>query len=262
LGEKVPATFWGVLAGSFFTLLCLFFSNKHDFEMKKVEKDYVLKKEIYLKAAESISIKMNLLGQMADINFPQEKLSESLNGTGLAMGNVSLIAGKDTYKALQYFNVEYTATFLRVAAKRFPLVSKVRQRDFAMEQAKDQGMERSQLLRFQRDQILSGRIDEQQLKTIESMFKYAGDQHDKLLSEHSSLNRELATETFDFIRECYSEIQKLSKCITPLIASFRSELNIPFDVEFHERVTSEMFSKASQDLEDFIRSVSPLIKKV
>ena len=57
--EDVPATFWGVLAGSFFSILGVWLTNrasearleiqfKHERLVKSTERELTLKKDIYL----------------------------------------------------------------------------------------------------------------------------------------------------------------------------------------------------------------------
>src|SRR5258706_7277488 len=84
LGRE-PATFWGVVTGSFLTLIGVIATNKgndrrlaaqltHDREMQARERDQILRKDIYLAAAEAIQAGVSAIPRFGDLNIPHNDL--------------------------------------------------------------------------------------------------------------------------------------------------------------------------------------------
>ena len=70
--EPIPAAFWGVVAGSFFSIFGVWLTNRssdrrllrqlnYDREAKAKERELTLKKDVYLSAAEAISAGISVL---------------------------------------------------------------------------------------------------------------------------------------------------------------------------------------------------------
>ena len=84
--EKIPASFWGVVVGSFLSLGGVVVSNRandrrlcqqlaHDRELKNRERELSLRKDIYLSAAEAIATGINSLGSFANLDISNDKLT-------------------------------------------------------------------------------------------------------------------------------------------------------------------------------------------
>ena len=130
--EKIPATFWGVVVGSFFTITGVLLTNRsntnrlriqldHDREIKKEERELTLRKEIYLAAAEAISSGIQMIGSIANLNVSYDKLMESFSEKAPAIAKVNVIANEDTIKALTAFMEELTSGLLRLSHQRIKL---------------------------------------------------------------------------------------------------------------------------------------------
>ena len=130
--EKIPATFWGVVVGSFFTITGVLLTNRsntnrlriqldHDREIKKEERELTLRKEIYLAAAEAISSGIQMIGSIANLNVSYDKLMESFSEKAPAIAKVNVIANEDTINALTAFMEELTSGLLRLSHQRIKL---------------------------------------------------------------------------------------------------------------------------------------------
>jgi len=85
--EQIPATFWGVVIGAFFSLGGVVLTNRahdrrlrvqleHDREVKNRDREMSLRKDVYLAAAEAVSAGLIAVGRFADLEVPHEKLTE------------------------------------------------------------------------------------------------------------------------------------------------------------------------------------------
>jgi len=252
--QKIPSTFWGVLAGSFFTLFGLILSNNHDREIRKTEREYALRRDIYLSAMEPISIALSLLGRLPDLEIPSEKLLEPYTEKSPAIAKASLIAEIDTHEALTKFQAEYASTLLRMITKRVYLIDLSKKIKTISEQIDNQLKEGNRLLGLQKDSIASGSLDIKRNERLTIMFNNNSKMFDDLSSQRIGLTEKLTPLLIEFTRECSKEIISVRKFTTPLLACVRKELKIPFDIINHDRILSEADSKILLSLEEFIKS--------
>jgi hypothetical protein len=72
---NIPATFWGVVVGSLFTLTGIYFTNRATDRRVSSERQMTFKKEIYAAAAAAISVSINALTKFCDLTFPLNEMS-------------------------------------------------------------------------------------------------------------------------------------------------------------------------------------------
>jgi hypothetical protein len=93
----------------------------HERELRKKEREMSLRKDIYLAAAEAISIGITTIGQFANMEIPHEKLTGAYVEKSPSIAKVHIIAGEETVKALAALLSELDGAYLTLLAKRLPL---------------------------------------------------------------------------------------------------------------------------------------------
>ena len=84
--EKIPASFWGVVVGAFFSLGGVALTNRatdrrqrkqlaHDREVKDRDRELSLRKDVYLAAAEAISAGFMSVSRFPNLDVPHEKIT-------------------------------------------------------------------------------------------------------------------------------------------------------------------------------------------
>ena len=84
--NKVPATFWGIVVGSLFTLTGVYLTNRasdrrlklqlqNDRELRNREREMTFRKDTYAVAAEAISVSVNTLSKFSDLSFSLKEIS-------------------------------------------------------------------------------------------------------------------------------------------------------------------------------------------
>lgn len=117
--ERIFATFWGVVIGSFFTIVGITLTNrahdkrldrqlKHDQQLKQREQGLSLRKEIYLDAAEAVSIGVQTLARFGDLSIPSEKVMANFVERSAAIAKAHIVASPDIARAVASFNSALT----------------------------------------------------------------------------------------------------------------------------------------------------------
>jgi hypothetical protein len=132
--EKIPATFWGIVIGSFFTLGGVVLTNRandrrlreqlrHDRELRNRDRELSLRKDVYMSAAEAIWAGLSAVGRFGDLDIPNNKLTEAYMEKSPAIAKVHVIANEQTVRAQTNLASELNATYMRLFAKRVPLIA-------------------------------------------------------------------------------------------------------------------------------------------
>lgn len=111
LTEKIPAAFWGVVIGSFFSLGGIMIANRandrrlreqlrHDREMRNRDRELSLRKDVYLSVAEAVLAGIAVIGRIADLEIPNNKVMEAYADKSPAIAKAHVIANERTVEAL------------------------------------------------------------------------------------------------------------------------------------------------------------------
>lgn len=117
--EGVPATFWGVLAGSFFTLLGVWFTNRaterrmrmqfaHERQLREQDRQLALRKEIFFDLVQALTECSTIVAKTTNIqNSAQDLISEfnaklvSISRSRLVLPITALPKAEMTFETIQ-----------------------------------------------------------------------------------------------------------------------------------------------------------------
>ena len=100
--DKVPASFWGVVFGSFFSILAVWLTSRdstarllkqfeHERLVKNHDRELGMKKEIYLDAAEAISAAISTLGSLSNLDIPNNEVIEKYSNKSAAIAKAHVV---------------------------------------------------------------------------------------------------------------------------------------------------------------------------
>jgi len=264
--EKIPATFWGVVVGSFLSLGGVVASNRandrrlrqqlaHDRELKNRERELSLRKDIYLAAAEAIATGINSLGAFANLDIPNDKLTAAYIDKSPSIAKVHVIAQKDTARAVVKLVGELATAYLHLFARRFPLLAEKQRIAFIKEQINAFGRERDRMLELMKQYNISGEKDPRKWDILDKNFKFEEKRIDDAIKEHDGLTSGMNSKQIELMTECINETTKLSRLIAPVLAAVRNELEMPLDEASYVAVIEESILQQKSAFSEFIKQV-------
>ena len=268
--EKIPATFWGVVVGSFLSLGGVVVSNRandrrlreqlaHDRELKNRERELTLRKDIYLAATEAIATGINSLGSFANLDIPNDKLPAAYIEKSTSIAKVHVIAQKDTVKAVVKFTGELGAAYLRLFARRFPLLAEKQRIAMFKEQMDAFGHERDRMLELMKQYNLSGENDQRKWDTIQKNFNFEQQRIAEVIKEHDDLVTLLSAKQIEFATDCIAETTRLRRLVAPILVAVRTELEMPLDEASYVEALEESIMQEQTVIAQFIQQVKSSI---
>jgi hypothetical protein len=263
---KIPASFWGVVVGSFFSLGGIVAVNRandrrlreqheHDREMRNRDRELSLRKDVYLSAAEAVSAGITAIGRFADLEIPNNQLTQAFVDKSPAIAKVNIIAEELTVEALTNLLGELSAVYLRLFAKRFPLVALRDQILRLQEQIARSSREKDRMVELMKQFNLDGTIDPNRYHIIESVFKFEQDCIAETSKQHAMLSADISVKQLQFMKECVHETNRMSRLTVPAIVFARAELEMPINEQVYSKIIENSIAKQKDSLEAFMEDI-------
>jgi hypothetical protein len=232
--DKIPATFWGVVFGSFFTLLGSIVTNRandhrlrlqlqNDRELKNREREMTFRKDTYAAAAEAIAVSIGALSKFSDLSFSPKEVSETYLEQMPALAKVNLVAGEDTIRALANFGGGFTGAFLRLAQQRMVL-SNLQEQIAA------------------RVALVNSEIEAARLATTNQ--------------EIQQMTSDFSAKRFLFVKQCFVENKNVNQLLIPLLVAARMELELSISKERYAEILHQAYSNLEAHFDEFIQNLA------
>jgi len=270
--ENIPATFWGVVVGSFFSLAGVYLANRasdnrlrkqfdHERIQKSKDREMILKKEVFLAASDAIAAGMNAIGRYANFELPDNQITSDYSEKAPAISKVHVIANTKTVQEITNFTGELGVVFLKLIAKRLELMSDKNQLQALDDQIKQYARERDRILEMMKQHNIEGVVDMHRWNILQENFDNEQNRINDASKHHSELAMSFYPRQLKFMQECVSETGKLGKLLVPLLSSVRHELELPFDEKAYRQVTEDGISKQELAIEEFVKKFMPFVEK-
>jgi hypothetical protein len=261
--ERVPATFWGVVAGSFFTIIGIVITNwwtdrrqaaqlLHDRELKNREREMALRKDVFTQVAEAIMAGLNAVTRHGDLSIPHNMVTASFLEKAPAASKAHLIANETTVEALVGLMTELGAAFLRLAPGRFELAELQEQIKIKDTLIAHYGQQRDGFLQIMQHHNIEAIHDVARFQRIEQSFLGMRDLVGKLLTEQAQLKTEFQLKALGYIKQCIGESMRIGKLIPYVLVAAREELEVALGQEHYAEILERARLKMEENLTEFV----------
>jgi hypothetical protein len=191
--------------------------------------------------------------------MPNDQLTAAYVNKSPSIAKVYVVAQNDTTKAFANLAGELGAAYLRLFARRFPLLVEKQRIAVLKEQMNAFGQERTRMLELMKQHNLSGENDKRKWDIILGNFNFEQQRIDETIKESDDLAAVLYAKQIEFMTDCISEATKLSRLIVPALVAIRKELEMPLDEASYVTVIEESIMHQKAAVSEFIKQVQPWI---
>lgn len=266
---EIPAAFWGVLAGSFFSIYGVSATNKasaqrlrdqfeHERAVKTIEREMALRKEIFLQAAEAIYAAIQDMYRFGNLQLGSDEVTKSYMEKSPAIAKVHIVAGTPTLEALMAISGALNTAFYKLWARRHAVL-KVREGVVEIDAAINEARrEQDNYLSLMKQFNLNVEVDRRKWEVLDSSFKREMERIEKLRTARAPLAQRFGEEHERLIQESSEVATEVAKFISPLIKAIREELQIPFDFDVYEALQASSMQNQRDALANFLREIRKL----
>jgi hypothetical protein len=261
--QKIPAAFWGVLAGSFFSLGGVVLSNRNsarnlsaqlenDRNMRKADREMALRKEIYLAASEAISVGLSTVGRFIDLNVDAQELLAAYIEKAPAIAKVNMIANENTLRKIAGIASALSATFTQLHGERLPGLA-IRNRLRLASGNTDVFLalhKRSADILHEENRKVQP--DPAVLAAMRRTLDFDSELVSNSLAEQRPLEQEFLAAGAELADKVVAHLVRLNGLLANTVASARDELAMPIDVEVLRGILAEVTAQQSAALQALI----------
>jgi hypothetical protein len=265
--EDIPATFWGVLFGSFFSILAVWLTNRasevrlnnqfrHELLVKSTERELALKKDIFLDAAEAVSAAISSLSNFANLDKANDKVMESYLEKSRVLAKVHVVGTMQTVDSLANLMDEHRKQVFNLWVVRHQLnaqKSAIANVDNLVARFQK---EVDVTLELIKQFNISGIGDQQRWSHLQKNVEFEMKRVDDGLAKRGELVQKLTGEHVAFIAHCSRASSAVAKHVVPLVKAIRNELNLPFDLDEYQARINQSLSKQIEDSDQYLAKVS------
>ena len=262
--QDVPAPAWGLagtivgaIAGTYGTLRATNISNnssdarfkrqiEHDAEQKSKDRSAVLRREVYLRAAEETAEINGFFGQLAAIDPTNTKaMSVGVLGFFKATAKVSLVANEVTRKKVTELSGAYGKLFMELMsdaseAHRLKIDMNINRGTYEATSG-----ERVRILAAMRD-ANENADSKYKFEALSRSFESTAEQIDKVSSEFSELAEKYNDALEEYGRSTTRKIHGLAELQAEVSALLRAEFDLDVDVE---EMKTQFLEQSAKSLE-------------
>jgi hypothetical protein len=265
--SQVPGTFWGVIAGSVFTLLGTQLTNRAndkrlrlqlqtDRELQSRDREMSFRKEVFVSAAEAVVRAVNALSRFSDLSVPQKELSAAILESSPVLAKVNLVANEDTLRALAALMVEMTGAFLHLSHQRLALEVLQEKTKIKTDQMGGFAKTRDAMLELMRHQNIEGLKDDRRFQTVEGNFHFESERVNATIQEIQGLDNERRLKHVAFAKDCLIQNARVSNLFPPLLIAARKELELSESLDRYSEILNDVRRKAEAQANEYLEQIS------
>lgn len=255
--SEVPSTFWAVIVSTSITLLTVHLTNRsntsrlerqlsHDRELKKVERLFNAKREIYLEAAVAISISIRSLAHYANFEMSHGDLTKDANEKSAALAKINLVGSPETLRALAAVNQALGNAMVALTALRRPLLG-----EYGVLRIEEQVYKNSQLhfeglLELQHQKRIEGVLGQEGFDRLMKLTEMTMDRANKTRKVWADHDKALRGQAMVVYQQALKYNASIARLLPRLLEAIRIELDLPPDTA----VFQEIVDASSAHLDD------------
>ncbi len=262
--DAIPASFWGVVVGSFCSIAGVAITNRasdkrlraqfeHERESKTKDREMALRKEVFLSAAEAVASGMNSIGRFANLDIPNDQITQPYVEKAPAISKVHVIANIETILPLAQFTSRLGALYLELFAKRHELINARNAIALVDNQVEQFGKERDRILEMIKQHNIEGVVDQRRWEVLQDNFAFEQNRISDGLAHRAQLAAALQPKHLEFMRQCLSHTEQLGAMLIPVLTAVRRELDLPLDEAAYRQAMVEIYAQQQQAIDGFIQ---------
>ncbi len=264
--ESIPANIWSVVLGSIIAFGGVLISSrsqskrlkiqlKHDSELKAIERKVVMRREVYLNAAEELVNANSYLGSLPQLDITKTNIANGLQGFFISSTKLGLVAEEETAKALNELTIAYSGLVFKLVTNVIPISVQRIQINIINGLYDEIQTEIKRILAEMTRQNESGAPDERVFNMLNSSFQFQQIRAKDLSDERNECWKKVNEHTKQFVLLLVDEMKAIAVLQVPVMVGIRKELGIDTNIESYQELISKSTERIREQLDNFMASL-------
>ncbi|MFA5059652.1 MAG: hypothetical protein WC676_03400 [Candidatus Omnitrophota bacterium] len=261
----IPEVILGTIIGSLITLLGVWLNNSGALKRLKVqldnetvqrirEREYNIKKEIYLRAVEELAMVKNFILKLPnlDLNVFNDQNFQNISS---GISKIPVVANIDTIKVITNLNMYISKSIFSLFPDKLPIEDLRIRINILSTQMDNCSKKRDIFINEMTIANLKGNYDQAYWEKLKSNNDFYTQEFDKLFLERTKNYHELNSLIKRFSSKCFAAIVGMVDLETEAISCIRSELSMDCDIDDYKSSIKRSMQEAEAELNKFLISM-------
>ena len=264
--KSIPINIWSVVLGSIIAFGGILISNwshtkrlkiqlKHDSEFKAIERKAVMRREVYLNAAEELVRANSYLGSLSQIDLTKTNIGDGLQSFFASSAKLGLVAEEETGKALNKLAIAYSGLLFKLMINVIPISEQKTQINIINGHYDEAQTEVKRILAEMKRQNESGAPDERAFNMLNSSFQFQQKRSKELADERNECWKKANEYTKKFALLLMDEMKVIAVLQAPVMIGIRKELDIDTNIENYKELINSSTEQVREQLDNFLASL-------
>ncbi|HAV1338114.1 chromosome partitioning protein ParA [Vibrio parahaemolyticus] len=229
--------------------------SNHQLRLASIEREKLLKKEVYLDSVEALSKYQGALAVMSNLDIPNQVIADAFSASAAQIAKMNMVGTEKTVRSLTNFTGEVGAAYMSLFLERGGLISRKSHIEFLETYNKKHNDEIERCLTIMKNMNLEGITDNGAWDRVNKAFENECKSRDQFVSE-INLNWAVQNEEhLKFTERCMSEFFRVNDLTPHLLLSVRDELELELNETEYLEIHSESTKEGKEVFESFMNNL-------
>ncbi|EGQ7872872.1 chromosome partitioning protein ParA [Vibrio parahaemolyticus] len=229
--------------------------SNHQLRLASIEREKLLKKEVYLDSVEALSKYQGALAVMSNLDIPNQVIADAFSASAAQIAKMNMVGTEKTVRSLTNFTGEVGAAYMSLFLERGGLISRKSHIEFLETYNKKHNDEIERCLTIMKNMNLEGITDNGAWDRVNKAFENECKSRDQFVSEINMNWAVQNEEHLKFTERCMSEFFRVNDLTPHLLLSVRDELELELNEAEYLEIHSESTKKGKEVFESFMNNL-------
>jgi hypothetical protein len=252
---SIPDVVWAAIGGSCLTLLGVFVQLRYDAKQKDKEREMMLRREVYLPAAEQLAAVFDYIAKLPNADFDEQGKMEPIQRFIAAAAKINIIGSEETITASNVLVGKFNSLIVQLMSKKIPLI-KLKYEIKTLEKIiEDCQARRQAALADMKSLNFNKETDKGLWQLVNSQFASAQESEAKYQDELAKKRNYWMKLTYKMLADCVEAAGQMQGFVTPVLISIRKELKLPLNQERYRKIIEQIGQEGKQAFDNFIADI-------
>lgn len=229
--------------------------SNHQLRLASIEREKLLKKEVYLDSIEALIKYQGALAVMSNLDIPNQVIADAFSANAAQIAKMNMVGTEKTVRSLTNFTGEVGAAYMSLFLERGELISRKSHIEFLETYNKKHNDEIEHCLTIMKNMNLEGITDKGAWDRVNKAFENECKSRDQFVSEINMNWAVQNEEHLKFTERCMSEFFRVNDLTPHLLLSVRDELELELNETEYLEIHSESTKKGKEVFESFMNNL-------
>lgn len=229
--------------------------SNHQLRLASIEREKLLKKEVYLDSVEALTKYQGALAVMSNLDIPNQVIADAFSANAAQIAKMNMVGTEKTVRSLTNFTGEVGAAYMSLFLERGGVISRKSHIEFLETYNKKHNDEIERCLTIMKNMNLEGITDKGAWDRVNKAFENECKSRDHYVSEINMNWAVQNEEHLKFTERCMSEFFRVNDLTPYLLLSVRDELELELNETEYLKIHSESTKKGKEVFESFMNNL-------